>query len=111
MTKTTTGERLNRYNLLLADAESAWLDKLCEEIHTQTGAKVSRSEIVRAAIAGIRELHRLSPECPSRFGAAHSLQERCGLAIALILAIQWATGGRTEGALRHGRIEPEGRSA
>jgi hypothetical protein len=60
MTKSSVTERLYRYNLVLADAESDWLDQFAEEIHTATGAKVSRSEIVRAAIAGMRELNRLA---------------------------------------------------
>ena len=44
MTEPTNGERLGRYNVLFTDSESEWLDRLAEEIHTATGAKVSRSE-------------------------------------------------------------------
>jgi hypothetical protein len=40
MTKSNkTGERLYRYNLLLADDESTWLDQLADEIHTQQGRR------------------------------------------------------------------------
>jgi len=52
--------RLYRVNLMLGDDDSAWLDQLAGEIRAATGADVSRSEIVRAAIAGLRELHHLT---------------------------------------------------
>ncbi len=89
--KSTTGELLYRYNLLLADSDSAWLDQLAEEIHAATGAKVSRSEVVRAALAGMRELARLAPGCPSRFPALTHCRSGENLAMLAVLAARWAT--------------------
>jgi hypothetical protein len=89
--KSNTGERLYRYNLLLADAESAWLDQLADEIRQANGAKVSRSEIVRAAIAGLRELYRLAPERPSKFVALTHARTGSDLALMTILAARLAT--------------------
>jgi len=92
--KSTNGERLERYNVLLERHESEWLDQLVEEIQTRTGAKVSRSEIVRAGIAGMRELHRLAPECPSRFAPLASCRRGSDLVVMIVLALRWAIGGR-----------------
>ena len=66
MTTRGTGEDLRRVNLILSRADSDFLVQLGREIDARTGAKVSRSEIVRASIAGMRELHRLAPLCPDR---------------------------------------------
>lgn len=49
---------LERVNLMLTRADSAWLDGLANEIRSANGAKVSRSEIVRAALAAVQELHK-----------------------------------------------------
>jgi len=115
--KSTTGERLERVNVMLAREDSEWLDQLAEEIHAETGANVSRSEIVRAGIAGIRELHRLAPECQSRFVPLASSRSGVDLVIWMVLAIRWAcrSDGTThlprnngqERATTH-RIQPEG---
>jgi len=64
MNTTASIDRLARYNVVLTASESAWLDRFAEEIHNTTNARISRSEIIRAAIAGLRELHRLGSECP-----------------------------------------------
>ena len=53
---------MERVNLMLAREDSEFLDQLTEEIQSTTGAKVSRSEIVRAGIAGMREIHKLAPK-------------------------------------------------
>ena len=53
-----TGETLQRTNLMLTKGESEWLDAFAAEILATGGAKVSRSEIVRAALVGLRELHK-----------------------------------------------------
>ena len=109
-----TGERLYRSNIMLGDEDSRWLDQLAAEIHTATGAKVSRSEIVRASIAGLRELHRLAPECPSRFVPLATCNGTL-LAQMIVLAVRWAmlvaescdTGSRaprTSPALETGRV-------
>ncbi len=89
--KSTTDARLYRYNLLLTDSESTWLDQLAEEIRATTGAKVSRSEIVRAALAGLRELHRLAPTCPSRLPALTAARSGDALAMLTVLAARYAT--------------------
>ena len=54
-------ERLERFNVVLALEESEWLNQLAAEIHAETQVKISRSEIIRAALAGLRELHKLAP--------------------------------------------------
>lgn len=53
------GERLERVQLMLSRELSEWLDRLSVEIREKTGAAVSRSEITRAALATLREVHRL----------------------------------------------------
>jgi len=96
--KSSTGERLERVNIMLERQESEWIDKLAAEIHTSTGAKVSRSEIVRAAIAGLRELHRLAPARPSRLVPLLPLASCTGPALGqmAVLAMRLATKGRSE---------------
>jgi hypothetical protein len=88
--KSTTGERLERVNVMLAREDSEFLDQLSEEIRATTGAHVSRSEIVRAGIAGMRELHRLAPDCSSRFVPLASSRSGADLVIWMVLAIRWA---------------------
>ena len=51
---------------MLGRSESEWLDQLAAGIFAETGAKISRSEIVRAAVAALRELDRVAPMNPSR---------------------------------------------
>jgi hypothetical protein len=58
MANQNSGGKLERVNLMISREESAWLDRLAAEIQSRTGAKVSRSEIVRAALATMQELHR-----------------------------------------------------
>jgi hypothetical protein len=95
MMKSTTDERLYRYNLLLSDSENAWLDRLAEEILEQTGAKVSRSEIVRAAIAGMRELHHLTADGgASWFPPLTRGRSGADLAMLTVLAARCATKER-----------------
>ena len=52
-------EQLERVQLMLSRELSDWLDQLASEIREQTGAHVSRSEITRAALKTLREVHRL----------------------------------------------------
>jgi hypothetical protein len=87
--KSNTGERLERVNVMLSRQDSSFLDQLSEEITAKTGAKVSRSEIVRAGIAGMRELHRLAPVC-SRFVPLTSCRSGADLAILIIVALRHA---------------------
>jgi hypothetical protein len=49
MPKHHSHERLERFNVVLSLEDTAWLDRLAGEIQTGTSAKVSRSEIIRAA--------------------------------------------------------------
>ncbi|HTX36452.1 MAG TPA: hypothetical protein VME43_15590 [Bryobacteraceae bacterium] len=81
---------LERVNLMLARRDSAWLDSLANEIRVNTGAKVSRSEIVRAALSTLAELHRLAPMAPTRLIPLHSCKSRDELALAGTLAVRRA---------------------
>jgi hypothetical protein len=88
--KTRTRAKLERVNLMLSPADSGWLDELAAEIRTRTGAKLSRSEITRAAIATMRELHRYGDTL--RFGALAACKSETELSIAGVLAVR---SGRT----------------
>jgi len=95
MSASTPSERLYRYNVLFTDSESAWLDQLAEEIHAATGAKISRSEIVRAAIAGLRELHTLVPTGgPSWFPPLTTAKTGGDLTMLAALAARCAAGAK-----------------
>ena len=85
------GKALERVNLMLTRDDSAWLDMLADEIRVNTGAKVSRSEIVRAALSTMAELHRLGPLAPARFRPLNSCTSRDDLALVGILAVRHAT--------------------
>ena len=67
---------------MLSRADSDFLVRLGREIDKRTGAKVSRSEIVRASIAGMRELHRLAPLRPARFSPLAACKNETALAVA-----------------------------
>ncbi len=86
----TGGKALERVNLMLTRGDSAWLDTLANEIRVNTGAKVSRSEIVRAALSTMAELHRLAPIFPARLMPLHSCKSRDELALIGILAVRSA---------------------
>jgi hypothetical protein len=77
---------LRRVNLILSREDSVFLDKLAREIDDRVGARVSRSEIVRASVAGMRELHRLSPVA--------ACKSETDLAVQMLLAIRAAITGR-----------------
>jgi hypothetical protein len=91
--KATNGARLERVNIMLERSESEWLDMLVDNVRANGGC-VSRSEIVRAAIAGFRELAKLAPECPAKFMALERC--RCGgdLIVMSVLAARYATDSR-----------------
>ena len=91
MNKHSKEQRLERVNLMLGRDESAWLDQLGAEILEQTGAKVSRSEIVRAGIATLAELHRAAPSCPTTFVPLSTCKSGSALAQMGILAVRCAT--------------------
>jgi hypothetical protein len=90
VTKRNDDNRLERFNLLLIREESEWLDQLAAEILAATGAKVSRSEIVRAAIATLRELHRAAPAGPARLMPLGRCESGAALAQVGVLAVRWA---------------------
>jgi hypothetical protein len=69
-------ERMERVQLMLSPELSAWLDQLSSEIREHTGASVSRSEITRAALTTLRELHRLGEAaCVGKLAGCKSCAE------------------------------------
>lgn len=83
---------LERVNLMLTGADSAWLDQLADDIRTNTGAKISRSEIVRAALETMREIQSVAPTegvpsllCLSSSKSATELAQR-GIATVRVAA-------------------------
>jgi len=80
--------RLERFNLVLALGEIAWMDQLAAEIRAASGAKISRSEIVRAALDGLRELHRMAPLCPHL--ALHTARSGSDLTVLAVLSARMA---------------------
>ena len=73
---------MKRVNLMLSREDSVFLDKLAREIDDRVGARVSRSEIVRASIAGMKELHRLAPLA--------NCKNETDLAVHILLAVRAA---------------------
>jgi hypothetical protein len=88
MAEPVNAERLERFNLVLSLGDIAWLDQLAAEIRAESGAKVSRSEMVRAALAGLRELHRLAPLCPTL--ALHTVRSGSDLTVLAVLSARVA---------------------
>jgi hypothetical protein len=87
--------RMERFNIVLPLEDSEWLDRFAWEIRERNGAKVSRSEIVRAAIAGLRELHLRAPERPSRFVPLTHARTGSDLVCFAIVAARLATSDAT----------------
>lgn len=83
-------DALERVNLVLKRRDSAWLDTLANEIRVSTGVKISRSEIVRAALSTMAELHRRAPMAPARLMPLHSCKSGDELALAGVLAVRLA---------------------
>lgn len=90
MKKSHGAERLERVNLMLGREESEWLDQLAAEILAATGAKVSRSEIVRAAIATLQEVHLAAPAYPTWLTPLGRCESGAALAQMGVLAVRWA---------------------
>ena len=84
---------MKRVNLILSREDSAFLDKLTREIDDRVGARVSRSEIVRASIVGMRELHRLAPLFPARFSPLATCKNETELVVQMLLAIRASIPG------------------
>ena len=90
MTKRNPKERLERFNVVLSLEDIAWLDNLAGEIQATSAAKVSRSEIIRAALATLRELRRCAPQCPARLIPLAHCKSGADLAIAGVIAVRLA---------------------
>lgn len=84
------GAALERVNLMLDAEGSAWMDQLAEEIRVKTGARVSRSEITRAALAMLRELHRLAGGKPAGIPSLSVCKSEGDLIVLGTLAIRKA---------------------
>ena len=91
MAKHNPDERMERFNVVLSLDEVTWLDQLAQEIAANNGAKVSRSEIIRAAVAILRELHNAAPRCPARFRRLAQCRSGSELVIMGSIAVYWAT--------------------
>ena len=90
MPKQRSEERLERFNLVLGLEQSEWLDALAAEIKAQNGAEISRSDIVRAAVSGLRELHRLAPSFPDRLVSLHTARSGSDLTGLAVLSARMA---------------------
>jgi hypothetical protein len=102
---------MKRVNLMLSREDSVFLDKLAREIDDRVGARVSRSEIVRASIAGMRELNRLAPLCPARFSPLSTCKGGTALSVQMLLAIRGAVCcGQLDAANGQEREETGGKS-
>jgi hypothetical protein len=81
---------LERWNVVLAVDDVVWLDRLGAEIAAATSAKVSRSEIIRAAVATLKELHRCASRYPERLMPLAQCKSGTQLVVEVILAIRRA---------------------
>jgi len=87
----TNGDgRLERVNAMLSLRDRTWLDQITAEMHA-TGADVSRSEIIRAALAAFRELHRIAPHLMQ---ASRSGTELKSIGIAAMRSVTYTPMGR-----------------
>jgi hypothetical protein len=93
MTKRNPDERLERFNVVLSLDDIAWLDHLAAEIQAGNGGKVSRSEIIRAAVATLKELHRCVPQCAPGLVPLADCKRGAELMMAGILAVRLAATG------------------
>jgi len=91
MARHNPDERLERFNVVLSLKDAAWLDQLGEEILATNGAKVSRSEIIRAAVAMMRELHKEAPRCPARLLPLGQCRSGSDLTLLGVIAVRHAT--------------------
>jgi len=83
-------EALKRVNLMLSRGDSEWLNAVATEIQQNTGATISRSEIVRAALATMAELHGLATRFPGQFMPLRCCKTGEELAVSGILAVRRA---------------------
>jgi hypothetical protein len=91
MAKHNPEERLERFNTVLSLDDIAWLDQLAAEIQASNGTKLSRSEIIRAAIATLRELHKWAPRCPTKLLPLAQCKGGADLVMAGVIAMRRAT--------------------
>ena len=90
MAKHNLDERLQRFNIVLGTEDISWLDQLAAEILASSGGKVSRSEIIRAAVATLRELHRCVPQSVPGLIPLADCKSGADLMMAGVLAVRLA---------------------
>jgi hypothetical protein len=66
----TNAPRFERVNIMLAPADRQFLQELSQQILEQSGAQVSGSELLRAGLAVLKELHRFDSLARCASGAA-----------------------------------------
>jgi hypothetical protein len=91
MEKRNPDVRLERFNVVLSLEDIAWLDQLAGEIYASNGARLSRSEIIRAAIATLKELHKWAPRCPGKLLPLAECKSGADLVMAGVIAMRRAT--------------------
>jgi hypothetical protein len=74
MIKRNEDERLKRFHVVLSLDDTAWLDRLAKKLLAGGTVRVSRSEIIRGALATLRELCQAAPECPAIRGVVVELE-------------------------------------
>ena len=77
---------------MIERSASVFLDDVRDEIRRSTGAKISRSEIVRAALAGLREIHAAGES--AWFGTVGECKSASELSALTVLAAQAALNFR-----------------
>jgi hypothetical protein len=79
-------ERLERVNIMLSREDRRFLDQFAAEIRQQSGGSVSNSEIVRAGLAAMRELHRIGAD--SRYGPVTAARKGLDLRVLAVMAVR-----------------------
>ena len=90
MAKHCPDERRERFNVVLGSEDVAWLDQLSAELLASNGGKVSRSEIIRAAVATMKELHKWAPRCPAGLIPLARCKSGTDLTLAGVVAMRRA---------------------
>ena len=84
---------LSRFNVILADSDSRWLDELSTSIEQRHGKRVTRSQILRAGLVMLKELEKLSSMLPDRFCSLTVARSERELAAIGVLALRSAAVG------------------
>ena len=98
-------KRLERVNVTLSPTDRVWLDQISKEVRVGGGA-ISRSEVTRAALAILRELHTLTPEMLRKCQSGSDL-EVVGIAVVRSASLRWTRYTPTEGD-GYGRLARRG---